>query len=85
MGGKEMIEVIETFMSFISLEEQVWLAGMWAMVMIFPYMFIKTGERAVAYCEQRHTRLTTRGIRAIALLYLGIYLVYITVYLVKFH
>ena len=80
-----MIEIIENIMSFISLEEQLWLAGMWCMVMVFPYLFIKTGEKAMAYCEQRHTQLTTRGIRAIALLYLGIYLVYITVYLVKFH
>lgn len=75
----------EIITEYISLEEQIWIAGMWAMVMIFPYLFIKTSERAVAYCEQRHARLTTRGIKAIALLYLSIYLVYITVYLVKFH
>lgn len=79
------MELYGLITKYINLEEQIWLAGMWAMVMIFPYLFIKTGERAAAYCEQRHARLTTRGIKAIALLYLGIYLVYITVYLVKFH
>ena len=79
-----MIDVIETFMSFISPEEQLWLAGMWAMLMIFPYLFIKTGEKAMAYCEQRNARLTTRGIRVIALFYLLIYVVYISIYMVKF-
>ena len=80
----DLFELYKTLTKYISLEEQVWLAGMWAMVMVFPFMFVKTGEKAAAYCEQRHARLTTRGIRAIALLYLAIYLVYISAYMAKF-
>lgn len=79
-----MSELYGTISTYISLEEQIWLAVMWTMVMTFPYLFIKTAERATEYCERRHARLTTRGIKAIALLYLLVYVVYITAYIVKF-
>lgn len=79
-----MNELYDIITTYISVEEQAWLAGMWCMVMVFPYLFIKTSERAMVYCEQRHARLTTRGIRVIALLYLLIYVVYISIYFAKF-
>lgn len=71
-------------LEFISLEEQLWLAIMWTMVMTFPYLFYKTAEKADEYCQQRHARLTTRGIKVIALLYLSIYVIYSCAYIAKF-
>lgn len=79
-----MMEVLSTLATFISPEEQVWLAVMWCMVMMFPYLFYKTAERAADYCYQHHARITTRGISVIAVLYLAAFVAYITAYMIKF-
>lgn len=79
-----MIEVLSTLATFISPEEQLWLGFMWCMVMTIPYLFYKTAERAADYCYQHHARITTRGISVIAVLYLAVFVAYITAYMIKF-
>ena len=62
----------------------VWLAILLGLIGIIPHLFNISVEKAEAYCQRRHARLTEKGKDVIFTLYLVVYIAYLYAYMVKF-
>ena len=74
MGGINMTAIYQV----------VWLAILLGLIIVIPQLFIKSVEKADAYCRRRNARLTEKGKDVIFTLYLVLYIAYLYAYMVKF-
>ena len=62
----------------------VWLAILFGLIEIIPHLFNISVEKADAYCQRRHARLTDKGKDVIFTFYLMLFIAYLYAYMVKF-